>query len=108
MKTFTLRMSFFPPLVIISIAVLIGTALKAQVIRPYTNIYSDNIRGGHTIIGNTISAIYSSGSGSTGTINTAQMNDFSTSGTGNYTNGRTSAYGNDNSNIQLVDVDGIG
>lgn len=47
------------------------------------------------------------GSGSTGTVNTTQMNDFSTSGTGNYTFGRTSAFGNDNSNTQFVDVDGI-
>lgn len=79
---------------------------QAQVVRPYTIIYSDNLHGGHTITGNTLSAIYSSGSGSTGTINTTAMNDFSTSGTGNYTYGRTSAYGNDNSNIQLVDIDG--
>jgi len=89
------------------IALLAVSISNAQVVRPYTAIYADNIRGGHTIIGNTLSAIYTSGSGSTGTINTAQMNDFNTSGTGNYTYGRTSAYGNDNSNIQLVDVDGI-
>lgn len=47
-----------------------------------------------------------SGSGSSGTVNTTAMNDFSVSGTGSYSNGRTSAYGNDNSNIQFVDVDG--
>ena len=89
------------------VAFMATTLISAQVVRPYTLIYSDNIRGGHTIIGNTITAVYSSGSGSTGTVNLAQMNDFSTSGTGSYTNGRTSAYGNDNSNIQFVDVDGI-
>lgn len=82
---------------------------NAQVVRPYgAPLYSDNLHGGHTIFGNTITAIYSSGSGSTGTVNTTAMNDFSTSGTGNYTNSRTSAYSNNNSNIQFVDVDGGG
>lgn len=81
----------------------------AQVIRPYgAPLYSDNLHGGHTIFGNTITAIYTSGSGSTGVVNTTAMNDFSTSGTGNYTNSRTSAYSNNNANIQYVDVDGGG
>ncbi len=80
---------------------------NAQVVRPYGGpLYSDNIHGGHTIFGNSITAIYTSGSGSSGTVNTTAMNDFSVSGTGSYSNGRTSAYGNDNSNIQFVDVDG--
>ena len=82
---------------------------KAQVIRAYGNpVFSDNIRGGHTIFGNTITAVYTSGSGSTWVVNSTAMNDFSTSGTGNYSNGRTSAYGNDNANIQFTDVDGGG
>lgn len=104
MKTSTLPAK---PASIIFLLMLLLQAGNAQVVRSYTNIYSDNIHGGHTIIGNTLSAIYTSGSGSTGIINTTAMNDFSTSGTGNYTYGRTSAYGNDNSNIQLVDIDGI-
>lgn len=107
MKTSTTRNKFLTLLVTVIFLIPVSQ-LRAQVIRPYSNVYSDNIRGGHSIIGNTITAIFSSGSGSTGTVNTASMNDFSTSGTGNYTYGRTSAYGNDNSNIQLVDVDGGG
>lgn len=107
MTIFTWKIFFRSWFVTSSIVLLPVLAVQAQVVRPYTLVYSDNIRGGHTIIGNTITAIYSSGSGSTGTVNLTQMNDFSTSGTGDYTNGRTSAYGNDNSNIQLVDVDGI-
>jgi len=84
-------------------------SLNAQVVRPYGSpLYSDNLHGGHTIFGNTITAIYSSGSGSTGVVNTAAMNDFSTSGTGSYSNSRTSAYSNNSSNIQFVDVDGGG
>ncbi len=107
MKNFTSR-----EIVVACIMVCLSIAAtqqstQAQVIRPYGGpVFSDNIRGGHTIFGNTITAIYSSGSGSSGTVNSTAMNDFSTSGTGNYTNGRTSAYGNDNSNIQFADVDG--
>ena len=82
---------------------------NAQVIRPYGSpLYSDNLHGGHTIFGNTITAIYTSGSGSTGVVNTTAMNDFQTTNTGNYTNSRTSAYSNNSSNIQHVDVDGVG
>lgn len=87
---------------------LIPAITIGQVVRSYGSVYSNTIRGGHVIFGNTITAIYTNGSGSTGTINTTYMNDFSLSGTGNYTYGRTSAYGNDNNNIQLVDVDGVG
>lgn len=107
MKNFTSREIVVACIMVfLSLAATKQTA-NAQVIRPYGNpVFSDNIHGGHTIFGNTITAIYSSGSGSSGVVNTTAMNDFSTSGTGNYTNGRTSAYGNDNSNIQFVDVDG--
>lgn len=74
----------------------------AQVIKPYSSIYSNSVKGGHTMFGNTITAIYNSGSGSTGSVNSTAMNDF-----GAYSNGNTSQYGNDGSNIQWVDVDGI-
>lgn len=77
-------------------------ATRAQVIKPYSSIYSNTLKGGHTMFGNTITAIYSSGSGSAGTVNTTAMNDF-----GAYSNGNTSQYGNDGSNIQWVDVDGV-
>ena len=81
---------------------------NAQVVRPYGSpIFSDNLHGGHTVFGNTITAIYSSGSGSTGVVNTAYMNDFDTSNNGNYSGTRTSAYTNNSSNIQYVDVDGV-
>lgn len=77
-----------------------------QVIRPYNLIYSDNLHGGHTVIGNTLSAVYSSGSGASGTVDTVKMNDFNISNSGAYNYTKTSIYGNDNSNIQLVDIDG--
>lgn len=103
MKTITLFRKNITLVAVLSYIVFNFSEVNAQVIRSYTNVYSDNIRGGHTIIGNTFSAIYSSGSGSSGTVDLAKMNDFSTTG---YSNSQTSAYGNDNSNIQLVDIDG--
>lgn len=108
MKKFTPRVIVRVYSMLIAALIVLPQLSEAQ-IRPYsTPLFSDNLNGGHTMFGNTITAVYSSGSGSTGTVNTTVMNDFSTSGTGNYTNGRTSAYGNDNSNIQFVDVDGTG
>ena len=89
---------------------LLSAALYARAQRTHALIYSQNSKGGgHTLFGNTIMAIYSSGSGTTGgTVNTAEMNDFNTSNTGVYSGGRTSAYGNDNSNMQFTDIDGLG
>ncbi|HRI25430.1 MAG TPA: DUF11 domain-containing protein, partial [Ferruginibacter sp.] len=107
MKNFTSRVIVVACMILFVSLAATQQSANAQVVRPYGNpIFSDNIHGGHTIFGNTITAVYSSGSGSSGTVNTTVMNDFSMSGTGNYSNGRTSAYGNDNSNIQFVDVDG--
>ncbi len=80
---------------------LISLQLSAQVIRGFNTVYSDNIRGGHVMFGNTAMAIYSSGSGSTGTVNTTLMNRF-----GTYTNSRTSDVTNDQNNMQFLDIDG--
>lgn len=107
MKNFTPRAIVVACILVILSVAATQQSANAQVIRPYGNpVFSDNIHGGHTIFGNTITAVYTSGSGSTGVVNTTAMNDFSTSGTGSYSNGRTSAYGNDNANIQFTDVDG--
>ena len=101
----------FLTLCFIAVFTLIGAMQHSfsQVVRAYgAPIFSDNLHGGHTLFGNTITAIYTSGSGSTGVVNTTAMNNFDTSGTGSYTNSRTSAYSNNSSNIQFVDVDGGG
>jgi len=85
--------------VLLAAAVLCAPATYGQ--RSYNLIYSQNLKGGHTMFGNTSMAIYNSGSLSTGgTVNTTAMNDF-----GSYNNGETSQYGNDNSNMQFVNVD---
>lgn len=74
--------------------------LGAQVIRPYGLVYSDNLKGGCTIFGNTLTHIVDNGA-----VNLIKMNE-----TGDAANGvggiGHSQYGNDFSNIQLVDVDG--
>lgn len=69
------------------------TAANAQ-FRTYSKVYSDNIKGGSTIFGNTLTHIVNSN----GVADTAKMNN-------NRANGN-STYGNDNSNIRFVDVDG--
>lgn len=71
--------------------------LSAQVIRPYTQIYSNSLKGGHTMFGNTVMHI----ADANGAVQLNQMNDY-----GSYSNGTTSQYGNDGSNMQFVDVDG--
>ncbi len=88
MKNFTSRGIVVACIMVCLTVAATQQSAKAQVIRAYGNpVFSDNIRGGHTIFGNTITAVYTSGSGSTGVVNSTAMNDFSTSGTGNYSNG---------------------
>lgn len=79
------------PLLILAAAGCINA--NAQ-FRNYAKVYSDNIKGGATIFGNTLTHIVKSN----GSADTAKMND-------NRANGNSS-YGNDNSNIAYVDVDG--
>ncbi len=69
-----------------------------QVIRPYSLVYSTNMKGGHVMFGNTSMTIFSSQN----VPDTAKANYFQ-----NGTNGTTSIYGNDNSNMQYVDVDTV-
>ncbi|MES2847462.1 MAG: T9SS type A sorting domain-containing protein [Bacteroidota bacterium] len=70
-----------------------GLTTQAQ-FRSYAKVYSDNIKGGATIFGNTLTHIVNSN----GNADTAKMNN-------NRANGN-STYGNDNSNIRFIDVDG--
>ena len=73
--------------------VLCSFTAQAQ-FRSYAKVYSDNIKGGATIFGNTLTHIVNSN----GSVDTAKMNN-------NRANGN-STFGNDNSNIRYVDVDG--
>ena len=60
----------------------------------YNLVYSDNVKGGTAMFGNTLLNIVNTD----GSINTTKMN-------GNSVNGN-STYGNDNSNMQYADIDG--
>lgn len=90
-KNFTLLRNSIPYLFFTLLALTGATLiLHSQVIRGYGIIYSNTIKGGHTMFGNTILA-----------RDAAAMNEFSLQG-----NGQTSNSGNDDANMQFVDVDG--
>src|SRR6185437_15198289 len=61
--------------------------------RPYGLVYSDNIKGGTAIFGNTLLQVINME-----TVNTLKMNDNSVNG--------NSIYGNDNENMKNIDIDG--
>ena len=79
-------------LVYLGIALLISNETNAQ-FRNYSKVFSDNIKGGTTMFGNTLTHIENNGVADTAKINNNRAN-------GN------SNYGNDNVNIQYVDIDG--
>ncbi len=78
----------------VALLLLAGTCFTAQAqFRTYTKVYSDNIKGGSVLFGNTLTHITNNGVG-----DTLKMNSNRANGNG--------TYGNDNSNIRFVDVDG--
>jgi uncharacterized repeat protein (TIGR01451 family) len=84
----------------ISLAVMAATLLGMLIclsasaqFRNYAKVYSDNLKGGTTLFGNTLSHIVTNN-----VADTARMNN-------NHSNGNSS-FGNDNANMQAVDVDG--
>jgi uncharacterized repeat protein (TIGR01451 family) len=80
-------------LVPITIFLMGAFQLSAQN-RNYGLIYSDNIKGGATVFGNTLTHIINAN----GTVNTTAMNDNAANG--------NSTIGNGYQNIQQVDIDG--
>jgi uncharacterized repeat protein (TIGR01451 family) len=78
------------------ISLFIYFTSHSQVIRNYTKVFSDNLKGGHVVFGNTMMSMRNTD----GSVNLTAMNDF-----GNYAFGTTSNYGNDFNNMQLTDVD---
>ncbi|MGG9970225.1 T9SS type A sorting domain-containing protein [Ferruginibacter sp. SUN002] len=98
MKIFTQLQKNGLSLCAVTFLLLTSFSSTAQVIRSYDLIYSNNLKGGHTAFGNTVMQMESSN----GTVLTDRHNDF-----GSYSNGATSQYGNDGSNMQYVDIDGV-
>ncbi|MEO8824168.1 MAG: T9SS type A sorting domain-containing protein [Ginsengibacter sp.] len=95
MKFFTLKVStrkslntLFPAVFLI----LLSLSSQAQT-RGYSLVYSDNIKGGSTILGNTLMHIITNKK-----VDTAKMNN-------NRANGY-SAYGNDDQDMEYIDIDG--
>lgn len=80
---------------ILAIALIFNASAQTSV-RPYSLVYSANIKGGVTMIGNTSMAIKKTN----GTVNTDKMNDIAVS-----THIGSTTYGNDSENMQFVDVD---
>ncbi len=73
---------------------LIYAATEAQTpIRPYTLVYSENLRGGTTMFGNTVMHIVDNGIPSI-----FKMNETSS-------NAGNSVYGNDGENMTVIDID---
>jgi len=79
---------------ILSFALLFTSIISHAQVRAYNLVYSDNIKGGTEMFGNTLLQIVKTD----GSVDTAKMN-------GNRANGN-STYGNDNSNMQNADIDG--
>ena len=77
------------------IAGMLGFSAAAQTsVRPYTQVYSENLKGGSVIFGNTIMQIIDNNA-----VNLTKMNGLANANTG------LTQYGNDNENMQFADVD---
>ena len=69
------------------------SAISIGQARNYSIVYSDNIKGGTAIFGNSLLQVINKD-----TVNTIKMNDNSVNG--------NSIYGNDNENMKNIDIDG--
>jgi uncharacterized repeat protein (TIGR01451 family) len=91
MKKFTCN-NFLVNVTFLLLFLVFAINIQAQ-FRNYNIVYTDNSRGNIAMFGNTLMAIVDSN-----VINTTKMNDNGATG--------NSVYGNDNQNMQYVDVDG--
>ncbi len=96
MKLFTsiisLRKKLIPPISVFSFLLLISFTARAQT-RSYSLVYSDNVKGGSTVFGNTLMNIITKKK-----VDVTKMDDNSSDG--------NSLYGNDNEDMEYVDIDG--
>jgi len=96
MQIFTSKVSlekrFTKPFVALLMLLLISFTCFSQ-IRNYSLVYSENLKGGSTIFGNTLMNIITNKK-----VDTAKMNDNRKDG--------NSSYGNDNEDMEYVDIDG--
>jgi uncharacterized repeat protein (TIGR01451 family) len=96
MQIFTPKISFEKkftnPFIALSVLLLISFTSFSQT-RNYSLVYSENLKGGSTVFGNTLMHIITNKK-----VDTAKMND-------NRANGNSS-YGNDIQDMEYVDIDG--
>src|SRR6185312_865399 len=86
--------SAFAALFITGLPFLLISSTSYSQVRNYNLVYSDNIKGGTAMFGNTLLNIVKSD----GDVNTIKMNGNSADG--------NSSYGNDSENMQYIDIDG--
>jgi uncharacterized repeat protein (TIGR01451 family) len=80
-------------LTLISFALILTSVISHAQVRAYNLVFSDNVKGGTEMFGNTLLNIMDNGS-----VNATKMNDNSANG--------NSTYGNDTENMQYADIDG--
>ena len=86
---------------VVSLMMLTCITLSAQTsIRAFNQVYSENLKGGTTMFGNTILNVVDNNS-----INLTKMNETSNAANGSGGLG-FSQYGNDGNNMQYTDIDG--
>jgi uncharacterized repeat protein (TIGR01451 family) len=97
MQTFTSMASFKKKIsrtTVLCFALLLVFHFAQSQMRNYSLVYSENLKGGTTIFGNTLMNILKSN----GNVDATKMNSNSANG--------NSSDGNDNENMQYVDIDG--
>ncbi len=95
LTTFTQKVT----LVTIISGMLCLSASAQTSIRPYTQVYSENLKGGAVMFGNTMMQIIDNN-----VVNTTKMNEIGNANNGQGGIGFTQ-YGNDNENMAFADVD---
>lgn len=85
---------------LLTLSLFVSITAMAQP-RNYGILYTENMRGGTAIFGNTLMNLVNADGT---TVNTTAMNDNSVNGNSIYSNGNTSLQGN--ANMQFVDIDG--
>ena len=110
MKQFTTsKMNTFKSTLLAIVSVVFSMLVCSNVysqtsVRAFGLSYSKNLKGGTTLLGNTVMAVYSTGKNPA--VQTTQMNETSNAANGQGGLGM-SQYGNNSANMQFVDIDGV-
>ncbi len=83
--------------VLIALTLTLSSFLAQSQVRNYSLIYSENLKGSTTLFGNTLMNIVITSGSNKGKVDLTKMNDNSANG--------NSSYGNNDANMQFVDID---